>query len=447
CGADCISQCPGLSMPNPTAPVTPQPTKSPNPPSPTRSPVNVATDNSRVIAYLGNWEFCPSEQQLASYTHIIIAFAVTYQWTVNGNIYDTSCTDEQLPAVPTCGNTYRQDLIDSWRAQGKKVILGFGGAGMGGSWNAPGSGCWEHCFDKGPYLSDQIVSIVSAQNLDGVDLDYEYFYNTQEQQKFLKDMTSSLRTKLDALGAGYELTHAPMDSDVVPGTAYYNILQEHTDQLNFLMPQFYNGITRADVDNFDGVGVKPILAQSVYKDISVGIFGGQQDKVVYGFCLKNLDGTNACEGSVDDTTAVSIVQSMNSYYRCNGGIFFWGADGLRGSVRDLKGGPPAKTAQPTATATPNPTLPPVAATPDPTGSPTVPPTPQPTPDPMVFACKCVFPTPATPEPTKAPTQPPTEDVGNCVCDPEVCTTKYECEGACGGNKCEYPGGTKTCQAI
>jgi hypothetical protein len=28
-----------------------------------------------------------------------------------------------------------QALVDTWRAAGKKVILSFGGAGMGGSWS------------------------------------------------------------------------------------------------------------------------------------------------------------------------------------------------------------------------------------------------------------------------------------------------------------------------
>ena len=61
-------------------------------------------------------------------------------------------------------------------------------------------------------------------------------------------LTSKLRQKLDALGSGYELTHAPMDADLVPSSVYYQILKDQHMNLNFLMPQFYNGITKAVAD-------------------------------------------------------------------------------------------------------------------------------------------------------------------------------------------------------
>lgn len=51
-------------------------------------------------------------------------------------------------------------------------------------------------------------------------------------------MTSLLRQKLDALVAGYELTHAPMDSDLSTDSPYYQLLKEQHYNLSFLMPQF-----------------------------------------------------------------------------------------------------------------------------------------------------------------------------------------------------------------
>ena len=66
----------------------------------------------------------------------------------------------------------RQDLIDKWRGQGKKVVLSFGGAGMGGSWPGDNNNCWDYCFGKEEEVSTQLVSIVQSQNLDGIDLDY-----------------------------------------------------------------------------------------------------------------------------------------------------------------------------------------------------------------------------------------------------------------------------------
>ena len=46
------------------------------------------------------------------------------------NICDQTC---KIGApVPICENANKQYLVDEWRAMGKKVILSFGGAGMGG---------------------------------------------------------------------------------------------------------------------------------------------------------------------------------------------------------------------------------------------------------------------------------------------------------------------------
>ena len=64
-----------------------------------------------------------------------------------------------------------------WQALGKKVIMSFGGAGMGGSWNGDTNNCWDYCFDKEDTVSTQLVAIVGTEGYDGVDLDYEYCYD------------------------------------------------------------------------------------------------------------------------------------------------------------------------------------------------------------------------------------------------------------------------------
>ena len=111
------------------------------------------------------------------------------------------------------------------------------------------NGCWEPCFGQEAEVATQLTSIVQSQGLDGVDIDYEYYHNQQVQQDFLRGITSELRTKLDTLAESLrlqdslphdmELTHAPMDSDMVPGNTYYEVLKEKRAELNFLMPQFY----------------------------------------------------------------------------------------------------------------------------------------------------------------------------------------------------------------
>jgi hypothetical protein len=63
----------------------------------------------------------------------VIAFAVSYTWSAAKNNCDAQC---QVPSsLPLCGNQARPDLIEKWRGMGKKVIMSFGGAGMGGSWS------------------------------------------------------------------------------------------------------------------------------------------------------------------------------------------------------------------------------------------------------------------------------------------------------------------------
>ena len=108
----------------------PAATPPPPPPPPPPGPISLEDSENRMIAYLGNWQACPTASQIAEYTHIVIAFAVTYTWNPSKNVCDTECNIGS--PVPICENANKQDLVDEWRAMGKKVILSFGGAGMGG---------------------------------------------------------------------------------------------------------------------------------------------------------------------------------------------------------------------------------------------------------------------------------------------------------------------------
>ena len=155
----------------------------------------------------------------------MIAFAVSYTWSAAQNTCDTQCSVASY--FPTCGNQHRQDLIDKWRSMGKKIILSFGGAGMGGSWAGDPNNCWDYCFGREEALSASLVGIVQSQSLDGIDIDYEYcydisnlqsgrcsqktnLYTDSKAQTFLDTLTSKLRIKLDGLNQGHkELTHAP----------------------------------------------------------------------------------------------------------------------------------------------------------------------------------------------------------------------------------------------
>ena len=111
------------------------PSSPPPPPSPpTGFNYNVDHgEDSRLIAYLGNWQPCPTPTTFDAYSHVVIAFVVTYTWDWSKNFCDMQCNIP--PALSICNNANNQGLIDQMRAAGKKVILSFGGAGMGGSWS------------------------------------------------------------------------------------------------------------------------------------------------------------------------------------------------------------------------------------------------------------------------------------------------------------------------
>ena len=252
----------------------------------------MAGDGSRLIAYMGNWQPCPTAQQYEAYTHIVIAFAVSYQNADPKNICDETC--QISTTLPVCNNAPNPTLIQELQAAGKKVILSFGGAGMGGSWDGVND-CWEYCYGKEAEVVNQLVSIVNTMGLDGVDIDYEYYYEDgqngsnfnkgAEAQQFLTDVTIGLKTNLPV---GSIVTHAPMDTDAVPGKAYYDVLVNVASSLDFLMPQYYNGVTRPVSDGVDGTGAGAISALQHFTTLTDNVFGGDPTKVVFGFCI------NAC---------------------------------------------------------------------------------------------------------------------------------------------------------
>ena len=116
--SDGCSTTPTIPSPTPPSPpVTPTPTAVP-------APTPIREDDSRLIAYLGNWQSCPTTTEVAHYTHIVIAFAVSYTWAPAKNVCSTSCT---IAEPPICNNSPNPGLVSEWQAAGKKVILSFGG--------------------------------------------------------------------------------------------------------------------------------------------------------------------------------------------------------------------------------------------------------------------------------------------------------------------------------
>eukprot|EP00565_Helicotheca_tamesis_P009066 CAMPEP_0185725884 /NCGR_PEP_ID=MMETSP1171-20130828/2013_1 /TAXON_ID=374046 /ORGANISM="Helicotheca tamensis, Strain CCMP826" /LENGTH=807 /DNA_ID=CAMNT_0028394107 /DNA_START=1 /DNA_END=2420 /DNA_ORIENTATION=+ len=361
---------------SPTEPANP--TMSPTLPLPTAGPPPPPEDregDSRMIAYLGNWQSCPGPTEYDKYTHIVIAFAVSYTWSPSKNMCDQSCTIGS--PVPICNNQNNQALVDLWRSQGKKVILSFGGAGMGGSWAGDNNDCWEYCFGREASVVSQIDTIVRAQNFDGVDIDYEYFYNDNDPwrtqygsgpaaRNFLDTITKDLKTTLPP---GQNLiTHAPMDPDVMIGTGYYDILKSNAAILDFLMPQYYNGYTRPAVDGLANTGSGAVAALTHYNTLVNDMFSGDATKVVFGFCIQDCSGTGS---NANGAQASAVMTELADHYPCNGGAFFWvAAHDSGGSWSEAVSNAISDTAicgplEPTISPAPSP-VPPPPTTPPPT---------------------------------------------------------------------------------
>jgi chitinase len=274
----------------------------------------VCVDDHRVIAYLANWAECPTATQLAQYSHVMIAFAVSYTWTPEGVICDESCT---ISPVDGCLGTPLPELVTQLHAAGIEVLLSFGGASMGGLWEGTCGEmvrCWDHCLDQVDALAARLTEIVDENDLDGVDIDYEYCLSDPSYTGFVEGLTTELRASLDATFPGDHklLTHAPMDSELEVGDPYFDIVANVAADLDFLMPQYYNG------------GRSPFVADQLaeirdhHAALVNGPFGGDASKVLFGWCIEP-----GCQPVATQPEALEIAETFERTYPSFGGVFFW----------------------------------------------------------------------------------------------------------------------------
>eukprot|EP00751_Fragilariopsis_kerguelensis_P032483 CAMPEP_0170967898 /NCGR_PEP_ID=MMETSP0735-20130129/42922_1 /TAXON_ID=186038 /ORGANISM="Fragilariopsis kerguelensis, Strain L26-C5" /LENGTH=373 /DNA_ID=CAMNT_0011386795 /DNA_START=180 /DNA_END=1301 /DNA_ORIENTATION=+ len=104
-----------------------------------------------------------------------------------------------------------------------------------------------------------------------------------------------------------------MEPDMVPGKAYYNVLRGVASSLDFLMPQYYNGVVESST-NFPG-------ALSHFTTITNEMFDGDASKVVFGFCIYDCGAFN-----LDGYQSADVMAKLSLTYSCNGGAFFWVAN-------------------------------------------------------------------------------------------------------------------------
>lgn len=272
-------------------------------------------DDHRVIAYVANWEECPTPAQMAHWSHAVVAFAVTYTWTPNGNLCDPNC---QIGPVAGCNGKSLAELVADLHAADVKVLLSFGGAGMGGLWEGTCGQmekCWDACLGRTAELVDSLTTLVVDNDLDGVDVDYEYCLHDPAHVGFVADLTTGLRAGLDALpGQPRLVTHAPMDHELDLGDPYFSIVADHADAIDFLMPQYYNG----GMSPYEPAGLAAIEAH--YRDLVDGPFAGDASRVVFGHCIEP-----GCAPVATQPAALDVAKTVATWYPNDGGVFFWAA--------------------------------------------------------------------------------------------------------------------------
>jgi len=218
----------------------------------------------------------PKSSALENYTHIALAF------------YESENTNCKL-------STFSASTVSSFHSAGVKVLGSVGGWSM--------NNYWKDCtVDQ---LVTQLVDAVNSVGLDGIDIDYEV---DPPNQQFVVNLTNQLRASLPS---GKLLTHVPENNQMDQGAAYWNIMLQIKDKVDFIMVQYYN-------DNPNPV-TDPNGAISHYENIVSGIFNGDATKVVFGFCITECSGWN-----MNGSGASNIAKQLLAKYPTSfGGIMDW----------------------------------------------------------------------------------------------------------------------------
>jgi len=275
------------------------------------------------MAFVENWLPCPTIEQIQGYSHVIISFAVSYVWQPGKNTCDEQCKISS--PVPICGDgeTLNLEKVKEWQDVGTKVLLSFGGAGMGGSWSSSPDDCWEDCYRAGAAdVAAQLASIVEDQGFDGVDIDFEYHVTRNQAVPFLSQLTTDLQALMPAHKT---VSHAPMDHHVDRGDAYYDLLKSIAPSVDYVLPQYYNGFMKP--------GNNPSVARTHFTDLANDVFGGDASKIVFGFCLEDCGSFNVNSGN-----AVKVMSEVSQWFPNHGGAYLWAGAADRGNVwsRDVR---------------------------------------------------------------------------------------------------------------
>jgi chitinase len=169
--------------------------------------VHIVSAQPIVAAYYRSWTNLPSPDKIEfnNITHIIQAFAFP----------DTIGSIHYLAGVPN------QNLIQTAHSANKKILLSFGGQA-----NSDGFGIMTSDTVYRRNFINNVVNILSSNNYDGIDIDWEY--PTSLQGKQLTVLVTELRQKFDSLNTHWLITLA------VPPTAFYGQNFQYENMITYI---------------------------------------------------------------------------------------------------------------------------------------------------------------------------------------------------------------------
>lgn len=179
------------------------------------------------LAVYYNSDASPAEDLIGlPYSHVILSFV-----TLSDGL--TLAIDPRLVAP--------LGVVGKLQADGKKVLISFGGGDMGMDSYRPAVG-------REATLAAALAGLVEKYGLDGIDLDFEISGSLHhppadgafDGRTFLVALTRELRK---ALPKGALVTHAPQAPYLDPdwhGGPYLEILQQVGAEIDWIMVQYYN---------------------------------------------------------------------------------------------------------------------------------------------------------------------------------------------------------------
>lgn len=246
----------------------------------------IAETAKRYVIYYNSDASPPTSLLGKPYTHIILSFITAPAHLPTDAPIKLVVLDKLTPAL---------DVIASLQAEGKKVLISFGGGDM----QLPD---YVGVAQRVPELAQAIAVFVAKHGFDGVDIDFEVSRALHlkrppgmfDGRQFLIDLTTSLRAKLPQ---GALITHVPQAPYLDPqwqGGPYLDVLRNVGHMIDWITVQYYNNPRYDAPVALDIVGRATNPHPWSYSGIATGVGGlaWSPEKTLVGLPVYRDDAAN-----------------------------------------------------------------------------------------------------------------------------------------------------------